>query len=87
MIRRAKTVNSAEGIASEINAILARMADRYYLTFPGYDEKPSLGLPWDSKDHDLVLKIDKDDTDPVTLHAGAEVGARPRRAASRGSRS
>ena len=67
MIPNAKTVNSIEGIASELNAILAQMADRYYVSFPGYDEKTDVGLPWDGKDHDLVLKIDQQDTDPVTL--------------------
>ena len=67
MIGTAKTVNSIEGIASELNAIIARMADRYYLTFPGFDDKQGLGLPWDGKDHDLVLKIDQTETEPVTM--------------------
>ena len=43
MIPGAKTVNSIDGIASELNAIIARMADRYYLTFPGYDTKTKHG--------------------------------------------
>jgi len=42
MIGNAKTVNSIDGIASELNAIIARMADRYYLEFPGYD--PATGV-------------------------------------------
>lgn len=67
MIPTATTVTNAEGIASTIKAILSRMADRYYLTFPGYDKKLKVGLQWDGKPHDLVVKIDKDDTDPVTL--------------------
>jgi hypothetical protein len=67
MIPNATTVDNAEGIATAIKAILSRMADRYYLTFPGFDPKTKQGLPWDGKSHDLVVKIDKDETDPVTL--------------------
>ena len=67
MIPNATTVDNAEGIATAIKAILSRMADRYYLTFPGFDPKTKQGLPWDGKSHDLVIKIDKDETDPVTL--------------------
>ena len=37
------TVNTAENIASTIAAILSRMNDRYYLTFPGFDPKTGLG--------------------------------------------
>ncbi len=67
MIPGATTVSNAEGIASNIQAILARMADRYYLTFPGYDPKTKVGFNWDGKEHELVLKIDKEDQDPVQL--------------------
>ena len=67
MVPNATTVNSAENIASTIAAILKRMNDRYYLTFPGFDEKTEQGLNWDGKSHDLVLKIEKDDTDPVAV--------------------
>ena len=66
MIPTAATVQNAEGIASSIQAILSRMADRYYLVFPGFDSKNGVGFAWDGKSHDLVLKIDKDDTDAVT---------------------
>jgi hypothetical protein len=67
MIPGAKTVNSIDGIASELNAIIARMADRIYVNFPGYDAAGKIGLPWDAKDHDLVIKVDQTDLDPVTL--------------------
>jgi hypothetical protein len=67
MIPGAKTVNSIDGIASELNSIIARMADRFYLTFPGYDDKVKQGLPWDGKDHELVLKNDQVEYEPVTL--------------------
>ncbi|HEY5950077.1 MAG TPA: FHA domain-containing protein [Kofleriaceae bacterium] len=67
MIPGAKTVNSIDGIASELNAIIARMADRYYLEFPGYDATLKQGLPWDGKEHDLTIKIDQTELEPVTL--------------------
>lgn len=67
MIPNATTVDNAESIATAIKAILSRMADRYYLTFPGYDPKTKQGLPWDGKSHELIVKIDKDETEPVTL--------------------
>src|SRR5678815_2937534 len=67
MIPQTQFVNSADNIATAISAILARMADRQYLTFPGYDTKAGLGLNWDGKPHNLILKVDKDDTDPVQL--------------------
>ena len=67
MIPQAKVVNSVEGIASELDGILARMADRYYVTFPGYDERTHTGLPWDGKPHDVVLHIDQHEAEPVTL--------------------
>ena len=43
------------------------MADRVYLTFPTCDPKLGVGLPWDGKPHSLVVKVDKDDTEPVEL--------------------
>lgn len=70
MIPNAQTVTNAEGIAAAITSILKRMDDRVYLTFPGYDVKAKAGFIWDGKSHDLVLKIDKDETDPQTLTLG-----------------
>jgi len=67
MIPQTQTVNSADNIATSIQGILARMADRQYLTFPGFDPKVGLGLTWDGKPHNLILKVDKDDTEPVAL--------------------
>lgn len=67
MIPKATTVQNAEGIASSMQAILSGMADRYYLTFPGFDAKTGTGFTWDGKSHDLVLKIDKDETEAVSL--------------------
>ena len=57
-------MNSPFGsIASTMTSILSRLNDRFYLTFPGYDTKLGVGLPWDGKTHKLVLRIDKDDQD------------------------
>lgn len=68
MIPTAKTVNSIEGIASEMTSIIERMKNRYYLVFPGFDKKLKKGLPWDGKDHDLVVKIDQKELEPFTLN-------------------
>lgn len=61
------TVNSADNIVAAIQGVLQKLANRQYLTFPGFDSKLSVGLTWDAKPHDMILKIDKDDADPVTL--------------------
>lgn len=49
MVPGATTVNTAENIASSISTILKRMNDRYYLTFPGFDEKADEGLQWTAR--------------------------------------
>ncbi len=67
MIPGAKTVNSIEGIASEMSGIIERMKDRYYLVFPGYDKKLKAGLTWDGKEHDIIVKIDQKELEPFTL--------------------
>jgi hypothetical protein len=67
MVPAPSTVNSAESIASSIAGILSRMADRQYLTFAGFDPKTGAGLLWDGKTHNLVLKVDKDDAEPVAV--------------------
>jgi len=67
MIPGAKTVNSIDGIASEMSAIIERMKDRYYVVFPGYDKKLKVGLPWDGKEHELVIKIDQKELEPFPV--------------------
>ena len=67
MVQQVSTANSAENIAQSVGGILARMADRQYLTFPGFDPKIGLGFTWDGKPHNMVLKIDKEDAEPVAL--------------------
>ncbi len=69
MIGNATTTTNAEGIASSVKTVLDRMDDRFYLTFPGFDVAANAGLPWDGKQHKLIVKVDKDDTDevPITL--------------------
>ncbi|MDB4959469.1 MAG: domain containing protein [Myxococcales bacterium] len=67
MIPTARAVNSIDGIQSELSAIIARMGERYYLTFPGWDPKIENGLPWDGKDHDLTIKIDQQELEPFSL--------------------
>lgn len=67
MIPGAKTVNSIEGIASEMNSIIERMKQRYYVTFAGYDKKLKTGLTWDGKEHDLVVKLGQQEMEPFPL--------------------
>ena len=67
MIPQTQTVNTAENVATAIHDILSRLGNRQYLTFPGFDTKLGVGLPWDARPHNLILKVDKDDTDPVAL--------------------
>ena len=84
--RRRRRSNSVEGIASELNAIIARMADRYYLTFPGYDDEdedgPAVGRQGRTTSS---LKIDQDRVPSRSRCSSRRSGARRRRAASRGS--
>ncbi|HEY0483813.1 MAG TPA: FHA domain-containing protein [Kofleriaceae bacterium] len=68
MVQQVMTANGADNIASSIQSILARMADRQYLTFPGFDPKLGLGFTWDGKPHNMILKIDKEDAEPVSLN-------------------
>jgi len=67
MIPNATTVDDAKDIETALDAILSRMADRYYVTFSGYDPTTKQGLAWDGKAHDLVVKLDHHAADPVTL--------------------
>ncbi len=67
MIPTAKRVNSIDGIASELNAIIARMADRFYVTFHGYDVQTKSALPWDGQEHELVVQNDQIEYEPVPL--------------------
>ncbi len=64
MIQQTSTVTTAENIAVSIKAILERMADRQYLTFPGYNKETKIGIKWDNKPHELAIKIDKEETEP-----------------------
>ncbi|HEY5927193.1 MAG TPA: FHA domain-containing protein [Kofleriaceae bacterium] len=67
LVPTAKPVNSIDGISSELGSILARLSDRYYVTFMGYDPATKQGLPWDGKEHDLVVKIDQQELEAVGL--------------------
>jgi len=70
MIPQTSQVTTADNIASTIANILARMDDRKYLTFPGYDAVKKLGPLWDNKPHDLVIKVDKEESEPVPVVLG-----------------
>ena len=62
-----KTVNSVDGIQAGLADIVAHMADRFYVTFPGFDDAQNLGLPWDGKNHDLVIKLDQTELEGYNL--------------------
>ncbi len=67
LVPGAVTVNTADAIASALATILAKLDDRYYLTFPGWDAVRDVGLAWDGKPHHLVLAIDHDDQDTAEV--------------------
>jgi hypothetical protein len=67
MIERTTIVTRPENIATAIESILVRMADRQYLTFPGYDKETGIGFQWDSKPHALVIAIGSEETTPVSV--------------------
>ncbi|HEY1554579.1 MAG TPA: FHA domain-containing protein [Kofleriaceae bacterium] len=67
LIPGVKTVNSMDGIAAALAEIVESMKNRYYVTFAGFDENLGVGLPWDTKDHDLTIKIDQTELEPVTM--------------------
>jgi hypothetical protein len=73
------TVSTTENIGVSLKSIVERLADRQYLTFPGYDKAAKTGLAWDGKAHDLAIRIDnKDETEPqpVVLAPAQPAGAR-----------
>jgi hypothetical protein len=64
LIPDVQVVQSIEGISAQMGAIVDRINDRYYLTFPGYDPKLKVGFTWDGKEHELQLKLDKEPFPP-----------------------
>ena len=67
IVPQAKTVNTMDGIAASLAEIVELMKNRYYVTFPGYDEVAGVSLPWDGKEHELTIKIDQQELDPLTM--------------------
>ncbi len=63
MIPQTAVVTTAENIAAAIANILSRMDDRKYLEFPGYDKKKDIGLTFDGKAHDLLIRVDKEESE------------------------
>lgn len=56
LVTDARSTESVDGIPAKLNEIAARIGNRIYLTFPGFDEKRKLGFSWDGKEHEFVLK-------------------------------
>ena len=67
MIPSTQQVTTAQNIATSIANILARMDDRKYLTFNGFNKKTETGLTFDGKAHDLVVKVDKDESEVTSV--------------------
>jgi hypothetical protein len=67
VIPQAPPVKAADTIGASLQAVMQRLDDRQYLTFPGYDKSTKVGLHWDGKTHDLALTIDGQETDPEAV--------------------
>jgi hypothetical protein len=64
------SAKSMDDIVTKIESIgSAIQSQRYYVRFPGYDEKLKIGFTWDGAPHDFILKSgDKEVTaEPVSL--------------------
>jgi len=63
MIPTTAQVTTAENIAASIANILSRMDDRKYLEFQAFNKKTDSGLTFDGKAHDLVIRVDKEESE------------------------
>jgi hypothetical protein len=74
LIPNVDIVQSIDGIAAQMKAIVERINNRYYVLFPGNDPKLKLAFTWDGKEHEMQVKLDKEpfpkDADPTTLTLG-----------------
>jgi hypothetical protein len=51
------TAGSMDDIATKVQGVVSAIQNqRYYLTFPGYDDVLKVGFTWDGKQHDLALR-------------------------------
>jgi len=71
LIPNVDIVQSIDGISSQMKAIVDRINNRYYVTFPGNDDKLKLMFDWDGKEHEMQVQLKKEpwpkDSDPVPL--------------------
>lgn len=67
LTQQVSTVTTVDNIAVSLKAIFDRIADRQYLTFPGFDKAAKQGLTWDGKPHELAIKIETTETDPQSV--------------------
>lgn len=58
LIPGTKPANSGETIRNEVTGVAARIGDRYYVVFPGYDPKLKAGFTWDGSEHELEVQVD-----------------------------
>lgn len=58
LIPGTKAANSADTIRNEISGVVARISNRFYVVFPGYDPKLKAGFTWDGKEHEFEVQVD-----------------------------
>lgn len=58
LIPGTKAANSADTIRNEISGVVARISNRFYVVFPGYDPKLKAGFSWDGKEHEFEVQVD-----------------------------
>jgi hypothetical protein len=67
MIARTMPVDDLDGLRTALVGLVDLLADRYYVTFPGYDASRHDGLPWDGAAHDLVVNVDGVAGEPIRV--------------------
>jgi hypothetical protein len=59
-----KVVTSNKDIEAATSSIVGtQIQNRYYVTFPGFDDKAKIGFTWDGKPHTFVLKVGDEEVD------------------------
>jgi hypothetical protein len=59
-LQREQVKDYAEALANNLNNV-------YTVTFPGYQESDQQRMPWDGADHEFIVGVKKDETNPRSL--------------------
>jgi FHA domain len=65
LIPGVKVANSGATIRNEINGLVSRLSDRFYVVFRGHDPGLGAGLTWDGQQHELEVQVDHKEIDGV----------------------